>query len=170
MPQLVYIGLGSNLGYPQGMLRNALSRIAHVGHLQQVSRVYISQPWGVLEPQPPYYNLVAALKTNNTPRLLLTELQIIEQELGRQRVCAKSNSPRVIDLDILLYGDAVLSTRDGQLTIPHPRMSVRPFVLAPLADIAVSAIHPLLHLTVGEMLESVGNDGVQQIKFTQTFQ
>lgn len=129
-----YVGLGSNLGSPARRVSDALDSLAGLPEtrLCDVSRLYRSAPWGVTD-QPDFINAVAALDTELSPGRLLAGLQSIEEAAGRVRTGARWG-PRVLDLDLLLYGDA---TSDGErLTLPHPRMHERAFVLVPLLEIA----------------------------------
>lgn len=133
MIHLAYLGLGANLGDAASTLRYAATTIAQLSgvHRLQLSSLYRSAPVGYID-QPDFTNAVAAVETSLTPHALLVALQEIEQRFGRQRTFR--NAPRTLDLDILLYGDLALD--DGTLTIPHPRMTERAFVLVPLAEIA----------------------------------
>lgn len=126
----VYIGLGSNLGARDEHLRAAHQALARCGRVVRASRRYASAPVGYLD-QPAFLNQVAELETALSPRALLEALQRIERELGREP--GFRNGPRVIDLDILLYGDEAV--REPGLEIPHPRMTQRAFVLRPLAEL-----------------------------------
>ncbi len=129
---LAYIGLGSNLGDRSGNLAAALSAIGELPDTEglAVSRVYESEPWGGVE-QPVYANAVAVISTEMRADQLLSALQDIEESLGRVR--AELNGPRVIDLDLLLFGDEEWARSD--LTIPHPRMLERAFVVVPLLEV-----------------------------------
>lgn len=130
----VYIGLGSNLAEPLQQLREALDAITRIAQttLVQHSSFYSSDPLGPAD-QPRYVNAAAALDTDLEPWQLLDALQRIEQEQGRVRK-AERWGPRSLDLDILLFGDRLIS--DERLTVPHYHMHARPFVLYPLAELA----------------------------------
>jgi 2-amino-4-hydroxy-6-hydroxymethyldihydropteridine diphosphokinase len=140
-PSLVtaFIGLGSNLGDPLAQIRSALSTLASMleTRLVQHSSLYRNPPVGYLD-QPEFVNAVAEIRTRLAPRDLLDQLLALEHNQGRTRDFA--NAPRTIDLDILLYGGHVVN--EPGLTIPHPRMLERAFVLVPLAEIAPSAVVP----------------------------
>lgn len=129
----VFVALGSNLGDPVAQLRCALAELDRLPstRLRNVSSFYRTPPWGEVE-QPDFVNAVAEIETALAPLVLLDALLSIEQRMGRVR--DRRNGPRVIDLDLLLHGDNVLDS--AQLTIPHPRMHDRAFVLWPLAEIA----------------------------------
>lgn len=137
--QRAYVGLGANLGDPLAQLRNAVAALASLPGtcVAAVSSVYRSAPVGYLD-QPDFLNAVAALDTRLSPQALLDALLVIEQEGGRTR--AFRNAPRLIDLDLLLYGDRVVD--EVHLTVPHPRMADRAFVLLPLAEIDPDCVVP----------------------------
>jgi 2-amino-4-hydroxy-6-hydroxymethyldihydropteridine diphosphokinase len=128
-----FVALGANLGDPATQLRRAIAELARLPEtrLTACSSLYLSKPVGYLE-QPDYINAVAALRTNLTPRALLAGLLEIESRHGRKR--AFKNAPRTLDLDLLLYDGLVM--HEPGLTLPHPRMLDRAFVMIPLAEIA----------------------------------
>ena len=155
----VYIALGSNLRDRIGNLLLARERIVspHV-RLSRASSIYETAPREVLD-QPWFLNQVVAAETTLFPRQLLARLLRIEQEMGRQRTASKG--PRVIDLDILLFGDAVIHA--AGLEIPHPRMAERRFVLEPLAELAPGLRPPRSSHTVQEMLSKVMDQPVRRL-------
>ena len=149
MMERVYIGLGSNLAEPRQQLHSALQAIGALPHCQLlgVSSFYLSDPLGPAD-QPPYLNAVAELDCALAPLELLDALQAIERDQGRVRK-AERWGPRTLDLDILLFGNRLLS--EERLTVPHYHMHARAFVLYPLAEIAP----PDLQLPDGRSLEQL---------------
>jgi 2-amino-4-hydroxy-6-hydroxymethyldihydropteridine diphosphokinase len=140
---LAYVGLGSNLAHPRRRIARALRSLARLPgtRVVAVSRNYRSAPIGTPGEQPDYVNAVAALSTSLPPRALLAQLLVIERRQGRRRtVDTPRNAARTLDLDLLLYGGRRL--HGATLTIPHPRMHERAFVLRPLLDIAPAARIP----------------------------
>lgn len=145
-----YLGLGSNVGNREQHIEQALSKLAAPDlRIARVSSVYETEPVGFTA-QRSFLNLVAEIETELFPMQLLARLARIEQALGRIRTVP--NGPRTIDLDILLYGRAVI--RSARLEVPHPRMAERRFVLVPLAELAPELRHPVTHKTVRAMLEA----------------
>jgi 2-amino-4-hydroxy-6-hydroxymethyldihydropteridine diphosphokinase len=143
MMQVAFVGLGSNLGHPRRRLARALAALARLprSRLVATSPNYVSAPVDCTEPQPDYVNAVAELRTSLTPSALLNRLRAIERRQGRRRnIPARRNAARVLDLDLLMFGRRRLSR--AHLTLPHPRMHERAFVLRPLLDIAPSARIP----------------------------
>lgn len=127
---LAYIGIGSNEGDPAANVEAAIARLQELGTVTARSRLYRTKPWGPSD-QPDFVNAVAALETQVEPRALLGRLKTIESELGRTPTYRWG--PRVIDLDILTYGD--LAVDEADLVVPHPRLYERAFVLVPLAEV-----------------------------------
>jgi 2-amino-4-hydroxy-6-hydroxymethyldihydropteridine diphosphokinase len=154
--ETAYIALGANLpspaGLPQQTLDAAIDRLAELGRLIARSSDYSTDPVGYAD-QPAFLNAAIALQTLLDPQTLLDRLLEIERSFGRDRSHGIPNGPRTLDLDILLYGDYVVSTQALQL--PHPRMAQRSFVLLPLAEIAPELIHPELHRSVTQLLQDL---------------
>ncbi len=150
MPHLAYLSLGSNIGDREAHLREAILRLESAGKLRSVSSIYETEPVEFTD-QPQFLNCAVALETSSTPEQLMLQLLTIEKAMGRQRIQKKG--PRTIDLDILLFEEEAVRT--PQLTIPHPAMQYRRFVLEPLAEIAPAAVHPVLKKTVKELLEAL---------------
>ena len=154
MKKTVYLSLGSNLGDRRANLRNAIGKLLNAGNLLAVSSFYETEPVEFAE-QPWFLNCAVALQTELNADDFLKEIISIEREMGRQRTAPKG--PRTVDIDILLFGKAVI--HQPQLTIPHPAMHQRRFVLEPLAEIAPDTQHPVLKKTAREMLKSLPKDG-----------
>jgi 2-amino-4-hydroxy-6-hydroxymethyldihydropteridine diphosphokinase len=142
-----YLSLGSNLGDRRANLRNAIGQLLNLGRLIAVSSFYETEPVEFTD-QPWFLNCAVALQTELQADDFLKEIMAIEREMGRQRTQPKG--PRTIDIDILLFGKAVLTT--AQLTLPHPAMHQRRFVLEPLAEIAPDLLHPVLKKSVRDLL------------------
>ena len=151
-----YIGLGSNLGDRVRNLAGAVDRLSSVGVIVSVSSVIETKPWGVEGYQPRYLNQAVGVNTTLDPLEVVTELLAIEFSLGRAR--QEKNAPRTLDLDLLLHGETVL-TGSG-VTVPHPRLHERAFVLVPLAEIAPDVVHPGLDRTISELVAGSDRSGV----------
>jgi 2-amino-4-hydroxy-6-hydroxymethyldihydropteridine diphosphokinase len=144
----VYLGLGSNIGDREVHLREAIAKLdAADVRVTRVSPVYETEPVDYTE-QRWFLNQVVEAETRLFPKMLLSRIARIERELGRVRTVPKG--PRVIDIDILIYGKAVVRT--ATLEVPHPRMGERRFVLAPLADLAPELLHPVTQRSIRRML------------------
>jgi len=154
-----YIGLGSNLGDRIRNLQGALDRFGSIGVMKSVSSAYETKPWGVEAYQPRYLNQVAEVETTLDPLEVVTELLSIEFAMGRER--EEKNASRTLDLDLLIHGDTILEA--SGVTVPHPRMHERAFVLVPLAEIAPSLVHPVLGKTVAELVTDSDRSGISGI-------
>jgi 2-amino-4-hydroxy-6-hydroxymethyldihydropteridine diphosphokinase len=150
MNNIAYLSLGSNIGDREAHLRDAIARLDACGRVQAVSSFYETEPVEFTE-QAWFLNCSVALETKVTPEELITCLLRIEREMGRERIQKKG--PRIIDIDILLFGELVVNAPD--LTVPHPAMAARRFVLEPLAEIAPEVRHPVLKQTIQEMLDEL---------------
>ncbi len=147
MPVTAYIGIGSNLGDKKANCRKAIALLAKSGRVVRASSLYCTGPIGNTD-QDDFVNAVMAIETSLSPDELLGQCRSIEEELGRVRTVHWG--PRTIDVDILLYGDAMIET--PELTIPHPLLHTRRFVLVPLCEIAPLALHPKLRKTAADLL------------------
>ena len=160
MPNIAYLSLGSNMGDREHHLRHAIKRLEQLGRIAAVSAWYETEPVEFTD-QAWFLNCAVALETTKTPKELMAALLGLEQKSGRQRTQRKG--PRTIDIDILLFGETVLSTPG--LIIPHPAMHARRFVLEPLAEIAPEARHPALQKTIRELLaELPAGQAVRKVK------
>jgi 2-amino-4-hydroxy-6-hydroxymethyldihydropteridine diphosphokinase len=158
-PERVFIGIGANLNDPEAGVRRAMRALGQIPDTRLVasSSLYRTVPVGYLD-QPDFVNAVAELETLLQPSELLVQLLSIENDFGRKR--STKNAPRTLDLDMLLYGKREI-TSEG-LTLPHPRMAERAFVLVPLAEIA-PAVSIGRQGTVSQILDAVGSGGVRRI-------
>ena len=139
---LVYLSLGSNVGDKLLNIQNAIHLISLMRcEIIRKSSIYITEPWGNIE-QEEFLNQVITIHTLYDPAYLLGILLNIESELGRTR--SKRNAPRTIDIDILFYNNLIVHQKD--ITLPHPRMHLRNFILIPMNEIAAELIHPVLYL------------------------
>ena len=178
----VYLGLGSNVGDRHANLREAVARIEKLGfEVVQQSSIYETEPVGFKD-QPWFLNQVIEARTRDrgpisTAEVILTQLLDVEQEMGREHGVV--NGPRIIDIDLLLLGDIVTvslkedegrfraktlrtakTQRAGDLTVPHPRMHLRRFVLEPLCEIAPELMHPVLKKTCREIFASLDDPSI----------
>jgi 2-amino-4-hydroxy-6-hydroxymethyldihydropteridine diphosphokinase len=157
----VYLGLGSNMGDREALLRSALAELDEPDlKLLRVSSLYETEPIGFRE-QRWFMNLAAEFETQLFPRQLLHRIQRIERQFGRRRTIA--NGPRTIDVDILLYGNFVVTADD--LEIPHPRYRERRFTLAPLAELRPNLRDPVTGKTVSELLGELRGQAAKRIGF-----
>ena len=146
-----YLSLGSNLGDRLRLIQEAVAALTvEAGPVTALSSLYETEPWGFSSPHR-FLNVALALETTLSPETLLAVTQHIERDLGRTHKSVDGRyADRTIDIDLLLVGDAVLDT--PALTLPHPRLHLRRFVLEPLCEIAPALLHPLLRKSVSQLL------------------
>jgi 2-amino-4-hydroxy-6-hydroxymethyldihydropteridine diphosphokinase len=148
--KLVYLSLGSNVGDRAANLNQAIERLSSLGKVVSVSSFYETEPVEVTA-QPWFLNCVVALETKKMPRQLIAAVLDLEEQMGRRRLQKKG--PRTIDVDILLFGNSVIEM--SGLTIPHPSMHERRFVLEPLSEIAPEVRHPVLKRNIRELRDAL---------------
>lgn len=156
MEKTVYLSLGSNLGDREANLRAAIGKLDELGQVIAVSAFFETEPVEFTA-QPWFLNCAVAVRTHLMPKLFLAKVLAIEQQMGRQRTQPKG--PRPIDIDVLLFGNAVIST--PQLKVPHPAMHQRRFVLEPLSEIAPDVRHPVFKRSMRELLRELPREGGQ---------
>ena len=146
----LYLLLGGNLGNKQQVFAEARTQLEkHVGPISVHSAIYETEPWG-FESEDLFWNQALELKTTLSPEEVLAQTQLIELELGRIRK-EKQYDSRIIDIDILFFGDQIIKT--ANLKVPHPRIQERKFALVPLCEIAADFIHPLFRKSIRELLD-----------------
>jgi len=156
---MIFLSLGTNLGDRAANLRSAVSALAPAMRVMRESSIYETAPWG-FEDQSHFLNMVVEAETDLAPLDLLKYLKTLETELGRTPTFRYG--PRLIDLDILFYDELIL--QKPELTIPHPRLHERAFVLVPLADLAPNFIHPVLQKTIQQLLDNINREGTKNAK------
>jgi 2-amino-4-hydroxy-6-hydroxymethyldihydropteridine diphosphokinase len=160
--KIAYLGLGSNLGRREEALQSAVDHLHRPDlRVTRISSVYETAPRD-LQAQPRFLNAVIEMESDLFPRQLLARIDKIERALGRKRGIPKG--PRVIDIDILFYGNTVIQT--SELEIPHPRAAERRFVLEPLAELAPDLRHPVLRSSVRELLSATANQAAHRTSIT----
>jgi 2-amino-4-hydroxy-6-hydroxymethyldihydropteridine diphosphokinase len=156
MEHIVYLALGSNMGNRLANLKAAISNLTPQMTVKKKSLVYETPPWG-FKHQDAFLNQVVEAETYLEPEALIAHLKRLEMALGR--VPSFQNGPRLIDMDILFYDDAIVDT--SPLVIPHPRLQERAFVLVPLNDIAPDFVHPFLRKSVSELLDGLDRSEIK---------
>ena len=146
----IYLGIGSNLGDRESKIRFALCQLGKIIQIERLSKIYETAPWGY-QNQPKFLNLVMKCTTGLSPKDLLNSCKSIEKEAGRE--VNFKYGPRALDIDILAYENLVI--KDASLEIPHAMLHMRAFVLIPLKEIAPDWIHPVLQVSVSEMIEKL---------------
>lgn len=154
----VYIGLGSNMGDRVAFLREAVQRLGAIVTIEKASRLYVAAPLGYVRDDA-FVNAVVSGTTTLKPLELLEMMQAIEQTMGRRP--GVTFGPRLIDLDLLFYDTVQIETR--KLTVPHPLIPQRAFVLKPLAEIAPNLMHPVMYYTVSQLLQDAEDADQVQI-------
>jgi 2-amino-4-hydroxy-6-hydroxymethyldihydropteridine diphosphokinase len=153
----VYLLLGSNLGNREGVINKAVDLISHrIGSVTAKSSIYETEPWGKTD-QPGFLNLALQVQTTATAIEVLNQALEIEKELGRVRL--ERWGSRIIDIDIIFFNSDVIHVKD-ELTIPHPEMQHRKFVLEPLCEIAADFKHPVLNQTIKELYITLADKGM----------
>ncbi len=157
--QQIYLALGTNLGDRESNLAKAIEQLSIHCPVVAISSIFETEPWGYLD-QGKFLNMVVGCETSLSPLSLLDFVKNLEGELGRTPNFR--NGPRLIDIDILFYGDQVID-KPG-LAIPHPRLHERAFVLVPLAEIAPTLLHPVTGFTIEKHLKDVTEEGIMLYK------
>ncbi|MCX6060323.1 MAG: 2-amino-4-hydroxy-6-hydroxymethyldihydropteridine diphosphokinase [Chloroflexi bacterium] len=159
MNHIAYLAFGSNMGNRLANLKAAILNLTPQMTIRKKSSVYETPPWGFHE-QDAFLNQVVKVETYLEPEPLMRHLKRLETALGR--VSNFQNGPRLIDIDILFFDDVIMIT--PPLVIPHPRLHERAFVLVPLAELAAELAHPVLHKSIGELLEGVDQSEITMLK------
>jgi 2-amino-4-hydroxy-6-hydroxymethyldihydropteridine diphosphokinase len=159
---IAYIGFGANMGDRVATFFKALDALRDMPTSEVVawSRLYETEPVGLTDGGPRFLNAAVAVKTDLSPHELIHRMRLIERGLGKS-LHHRSDLSRTIDLDLLLYRDRRVSDRD--LEVPHPRMHLRAFVLAPLCDLAADAVHPILGVSLQQLLDRLPRDDLAKV-------
>lgn len=168
MSEIAYIALGSNLNLPgetsAQIILAAMDELNRTGTVTARSSLYRTQPVGYAD-QPVFINAVTELSTPCNPEELLQELLLIERRFGRDRSAGILKGPRTLDLDLLLMGDRIYNS--STLTLPHPALTERRFVLVPLSEIAPQLRHPICNKTISQLLHELPDTGANRIEAVQ---
>lgn len=161
---MIILSIGTNIGNRKANIENAITALNTIGTVTAISPIYSSEPWG-FESENGFYNIALIIETSLPPLDLLKETQRIEKELGRTAKTTTAYADRIIDIDIIDYNNQIIkisqqSTVNSLLTLPHPLMHLRNFVLYPLADIAPEWVHPILKLTTLELKAKSGDKSI----------
>ena len=161
---MIILSIGTNIGDRKRNIDKAIVALGEIGKVGAVSPIYTSEPWG-FESENGFYNIALTMESDLSPLDLLRETQRIEKELGRTAKTTTEYADRVIDIDIIDYDNQIIkisqqSTVNNLLTLPHPLMHLRNFVLYPLADIAPEWVHPILKLTALELKAKSGDKSI----------
>ena len=165
---MIILSIGTNIGDREQNIKNAVKALGEIGKVTAISPIYTSEPWG-FESENGFYNIALTMESELSPLELLRETQRIEKELGRTTKTTTGYADRVIDIDIIDYDNQIIkisqqSTVNNLLTLPHPLMHLRNFVLYPLADIAPEWVHPILKLTTLELKAKSGDKSIPHKK------
>lgn len=155
---MIILGLGSNVGEKLDNLKLAIEKIGQIAEIKTISNIYQSDalvPEGAPDSwNTTFFNMAVLIKTELNPKILLSKIKQVEQEIGRKKNYEKW-SPRIIDIDVLCYGDKVIETEE--ITVPHPHLCARPFAIWPLAEIAKNWLHPVYKKSAFELAKKFGN-------------
>jgi 2-amino-4-hydroxy-6-hydroxymethyldihydropteridine diphosphokinase len=157
----IFLSLGTNLGNQEANLSAAIAEICeNIGNISLLSGIYETEAWG-FESESNFLNQVIMLETNLNPAQLINSCLNIEKKMGRERKLTGNYESRIIDIDILFYGDSIVN--EDKLCIPHPLMQNRRFILEPLYEIAPDFIHPLLGKSISKLLEECADTGTVKL-------
>jgi 2-amino-4-hydroxy-6-hydroxymethyldihydropteridine diphosphokinase len=163
LPHRIYIGFGANLGDREAAFRDAISALEAVPEIvvEAVSRLYETEPVGLVDAGPPFLNAAISCRTSLTAHELIHVMQDIERRLGKSP-SHRSDLSRHADLDLLLYDQDCVATLD--LLVPHPRMHTRAFVLIPLREVASEVMHPVLGETIARLADTLPEEEKSQVR------
>ena len=161
---MIILSIGTNIGDREQNIKNAVKALGEIGKVTAISPIYTSEPWG-FESENGFYNIALTMESELSSLDLLRETQRIEKELGRTAKTTTEYADRVIDIDIIDYDNQIINisqqtTVNSLLTLPHPLVHLRNFVLYPLADIAPEWVHPILKLTTLELKTKSGDKSI----------